>query len=33
VQFPMPPQAQEFGTLAEFLDSEGAACSVAQQRN
>ena len=32
VQFPMPPKAEEFGTLAQFLDSEGAASSVMEMR-
>jgi lactoylglutathione lyase len=31
VKFPMPPQKQDFGVLAQFLDSEGSACSVAQE--
>jgi lactoylglutathione lyase len=32
VQFSMPPTKQDFGgTLAQFLDSEGARCSVAEQ--
>jgi predicted enzyme related to lactoylglutathione lyase len=33
VTFPMPPKEQEFGSLAQFLDSEGSACSVWQERN
>jgi predicted enzyme related to lactoylglutathione lyase len=32
VTFPMPPTDQEFGPLAQFLDSEGSACSVAQEQ-
>lgn len=32
VQFPMPPKVEDFGALAQFLDSEGAACSVAQEK-
>jgi predicted enzyme related to lactoylglutathione lyase len=32
VQFPMAPKAEDFGSLAQFLDSEGAACSVAQEK-
>jgi predicted enzyme related to lactoylglutathione lyase len=32
VQFPMAPKAEDFGSLAQFLDSEGAPCSVAQER-
>jgi len=32
VEFPMPPKAEDFGALAQFLDSEGAACSVAEER-
>ena len=32
VQFPMAPKEEEFGPLAQFLDSEGAACSVAQDQ-
>ena len=32
VQFSMPPTKQDFGgTLAQFIDSEGRACSVAEQ--
>ena len=32
VQFSMPPTKQDFGgTLAQFLDSEGGLCSVAEQ--
>ena len=32
VQFSMPPTQQDFGgTLSQFLDSEGARCSVAEQ--
>lgn len=32
VRFSMPPTKQDFGaTLAQFLDSEGARCSVAEQ--
>ena len=32
VQFSMPPTKQDFGgTLAQFLDSEGGCCSVAEQ--
>ena len=32
VQFSMPPTKQDFGgTLAQFLDSEGGRCSVAEQ--
>jgi predicted enzyme related to lactoylglutathione lyase len=33
VTFPMPPKEQDFGLLAQFLDSEGSACSVSQERN
>ena len=33
VRFSMPPKEQNFGSLAEFLDSEGSACSVSQERN
>ena len=29
----MPPKEQDFGSLAQFLDSEGSACSVSQERN
>ena len=32
VEFPMAPKAEDFGPLAQFLDSEGAPCSVAQER-
>jgi predicted enzyme related to lactoylglutathione lyase len=32
VKFPMPPKEQDFGLLAQFLDSEGSACSVSQER-
>jgi catechol 2,3-dioxygenase-like lactoylglutathione lyase family enzyme len=32
VKFPMPPKEQDFGSLAQFLDSEGSACSVSQER-
>jgi len=32
VQFPMPPKAEDFGLLAQFLDSEGAASSVMEMR-
>jgi len=32
VTFPMPPREQDFGSLAQFLDSEGSACSVSQER-
>lgn len=32
VKFSMPPKAQDFGWLAQFLDSEGSSCSVAQER-
>jgi predicted enzyme related to lactoylglutathione lyase len=32
VRFPMPPTDQEFGPLAQFLDSEGSACSVSQEQ-
>jgi predicted enzyme related to lactoylglutathione lyase len=32
VQFPMAPKAEEFGLLAQFLDSEGAASSVMEMR-
>jgi predicted enzyme related to lactoylglutathione lyase len=32
VTFPMPPKEQDFGLLAQFLDSEGSACSVSQER-
>jgi predicted enzyme related to lactoylglutathione lyase len=32
VTFPMPPKEQDFGSLAQFLDSEGSPCSVAQER-
>jgi catechol 2,3-dioxygenase-like lactoylglutathione lyase family enzyme len=32
VTFPMPPTDQEFGPLAQFLDSEGSACSVSQEQ-
>ena len=32
VQFPMAPKAEDFGSLAQFLDSEGAPCSVAQEK-
>jgi catechol 2,3-dioxygenase-like lactoylglutathione lyase family enzyme len=32
VTFPMPPKDQDFGSLAQFLDSEGSACSVSQER-
>jgi lactoylglutathione lyase len=32
VTFPMPPKEQEFGSLAQFLDSEGSACSVSQEQ-
>jgi hypothetical protein len=28
----MPPKEQEFGSLAQFLDSEGSACSVSQEQ-
>jgi hypothetical protein len=28
----MPPKEQDFGSLAQFLDSEGSACSVSQER-
>jgi predicted enzyme related to lactoylglutathione lyase len=32
VQFSMPPTKQDFaGVLAQFVDSEGGCCSVAQQ--
>jgi predicted enzyme related to lactoylglutathione lyase len=32
VQFSMPPTKQDFGgTLAQFVDSEGGCCSVAEQ--
>ena len=32
VQFSMPPTKQDFGgTLAQFLDSEGGRCSVAEE--
>jgi predicted enzyme related to lactoylglutathione lyase len=32
VQFSMPPTKQDFGgTLAQFLDSEGGPCSVAEE--
>lgn len=32
VQFTMPPTKQDFGSfLAQFLDSEGGRCSVAQE--
>ena len=32
VQFSMPPKKQDFGgLLAQFVDSEGAHCSVGQQ--
>lgn len=32
VQFSMPPTKQDFGSaLAQFLDSEGGRCSVAEQ--
>jgi len=32
VRFSMPPTKQDFGaTLAQFLDSEGGRCSVAEQ--
>ena len=32
VQFSVPPTEQDFGgTLAQFLDSEGGHCSVAEQ--
>ena len=32
VQFTMPPTKQDFGgTLAQFVDSEGGRCSVAEQ--
>jgi lactoylglutathione lyase len=32
VQFSLPPTQQDFGgTLAQFLDSEGGRCSVAEQ--
>ncbi len=31
VQFTVPPKAQDFGgVLAQFIDSEGAACSVGE---
>ena len=29
VRFSMPPKKQDFGVLAQFVDSEGAHCSVA----
>ena len=32
VRFPMPPKQQDFGSLAQFLDTEGSACSVSQER-
>jgi hypothetical protein len=32
VLFPMAPKAEDFGSLAQFLDSEGAVCSVAQEK-
>ena len=33
VEFSMPPTKQDFaGVLAEFVDSEGGHCSVAQER-
>jgi predicted enzyme related to lactoylglutathione lyase len=32
VTFSMPPTDQEFGPLAQFLDSEGSACSVSQEQ-
>jgi predicted enzyme related to lactoylglutathione lyase len=32
VTFPMPPKEQDFGSLAQFLDCEGSACSVSQER-
>lgn len=31
VNFPMAPTKQDFGWLAQFVDSEGSACSVFQQ--
>jgi uncharacterized glyoxalase superfamily protein PhnB len=32
VQFSMPPTKQDFGgSLAQFIDSEGRRCSVAEQ--
>ena len=33
VTFPMPPTDQGFGPLAQFLDSEGSACSVSQEQD
>jgi len=34
VQFSMPPTKQDFGgTLAQFVDSEGGRCSVAEQES
>ena len=33
VRFSMPPKEQDFGSLAQFLDSEGSTCSVSQERN
>jgi hypothetical protein len=33
VKFPMPPKEHNFGSLAQFLDSEGPACSVSQERD
>jgi lactoylglutathione lyase len=34
VQFSMPPTKQDFGgMLAQFLDSEGGHCSVAEQKS
>ena len=32
VTFPMPPKEQDFGSLAQFLDCEGSACSVSQEQ-
>jgi lactoylglutathione lyase len=32
VTFLMAPTDQEFGSLAQFLDSEGSACSVSQEQ-
>jgi predicted enzyme related to lactoylglutathione lyase len=31
VTFPMPPKEPDFGSLAQFLDSKGSACSVSQE--
>lgn len=32
VQFPSTPKAEDFDSLAQFLDSEGAVCSVALEK-